>query len=127
MPLVIGDPPQPGRSAIVTVNNAAAFLVRGSLFLVDRAAVVTSTGIAGDRVLANRGDASAFYVLQSRQLVRRVLSLPGAEIDGTWALPDGWQLPSSTSSNEVLDGRFVLERIDPNAPPRHRAVDPGHR
>ena len=74
---------------------------------------LTATGVAGDRVLANRGDAAAFYVLQSRQLSR--VLLPGADVDGTWALPEGWQLPTFPSSNEVLDGRVVLERIDPSA------------
>jgi len=112
-PVVIGDPPQPGRSAIVTVNNTAGFLVQGSLFLVDRAGVVTATGVAGDRVLANRGDAGDFYVLQSRQL-SLFRQLAGRVID-TWTLPEGWQLPTFSSSNEVLDGQVVLERIDPNA------------
>lgn len=112
-PLVIGDPPQPGRSAVVTLNNVAGFLVQGSLFLVDRAGAVTATGVAGDQVLANRGDGGSFYVLRERQLSR--VRLPGAEIDGTWALPDGWQLPTFSSSNEVLDGLVVLERIDQTA------------
>jgi hypothetical protein len=95
------------------VNDAAAFLAQGSLFLVDRAGVVTATGVAGDRILAGRGDGGDVYVVQSRQLSR--VRMLGAEVDSTWTLPEGWQLPTFSSSNEVLDGQVVLERIDQTA------------
>jgi hypothetical protein len=110
VPLEIGDPPQPGRSLIATTNTYAGFLVQGELFLVDRIGVVTATGVAGDRVVADRA-ASAMYVLRSGQLIRLRLSEP-AGVDGQWTVPTGWQVPNDGSVAEVLDGRVLLERTD---------------
>ena len=56
------------------------------------------------------------------------VSLPGAGVDGTWTLPEGWEVPTFSSSSEVLDGRVILERIDPPAPAHDIAgVDAGRR
>ncbi len=106
-------------NGIAAINMMAGFIADGTLHTVDRTGVVVDTGLAGEQVVANRGDADAFYVLRSRELTRYLL--PGS-VDGTWTLPDGWDLPSHSSTSQVLDGRVILERSDRSSPDHEIAV-----
>jgi len=114
VPLDVGLPKQAGCCGLAVVGQYAGFLAGATLHLVDREGTVTDTGISGDRVLANRGDAGSFYVQRGRALFRYDLPIDPTAVDSApwWQIPDGWELANDGDGVQLIDGWVILERVD---------------